>query len=83
MKLDLPSFALGCAVGAGTTLLSPRLKPLLLEIATVGYRSAEALASRVGVAREDLEDILAEARARVRGSQPSTPPPGASPHPVA
>ncbi len=81
MKLDLPSFALGCAVGAGAAVLSPRLKPLLLELATVGYRSAEALAARVGVAREDLEDILVEARARARATQgaPTSPP---SPHPA-
>ena len=78
MKIDLSSFALGCAVGAGAAVLSPRLKPLILELATIGYRSAEALASRVGVAREDLEDILAEARARARGPQP---PPSPAPAP--
>jgi hypothetical protein len=76
MKLDLSSFALGCAVGAGAAVISPRLKPLVLELATLGYRSAEALASRVGVAREDIEDLLAEARARARGPQsPPSPAP--------
>jgi hypothetical protein len=71
VKLDFPSFALGCAVGAGAALLSPRFKPLLLELATAGYRSVDALASRVGVAREDIEDILAEARVRARNAHPA------------
>ncbi len=73
MKFDVSSFIIGCAVGAGTALLSPRLKPLLLELATAGYRSADALAARLGVTREDIEDILAEARARARGPELRTP----------
>ena len=79
MKFDVGSFVVGCAVGAGTALASPRLKPLVLELATAGYRAADVLVSRLGVTREDIEDILAEARARARGPQVvATPPERAS-----
>ncbi len=69
MKFDVSSFVVGCAVGAGAAALYPRLKPLIVDLAAAGYRTADALAARIGVTREDFEDVLAEARARARGPQ--------------
>jgi hypothetical protein len=76
MKFDLPSFLLGCAVGATGAALAPRLRPLVLEMATGVYRLGDAVARRVARAREDLEDLLAEAKARARGwrGEPSPAP---------
>jgi hypothetical protein len=64
MKLHWSSFLFGSLLGA--VLVSRRLRPLLLEIATAGYRVADSVAARMAMRREDLEDLLAEARARVR-----------------
>ncbi len=66
MKFHLPSFALGWVSGAGTALLAPRLRKLALELATSAYRAADGVAVRMARKREDLEDLLAEARARAR-----------------
>ncbi len=77
MKFHLPSFLLGCGAGYAARSLSEHLRPVLLEMATVGYRLAGAVTARTVRAREDLEDILAEARARVasrgRSSSPAQP----------
>lgn len=77
MKFHLPSFLLGCGAGYTARSLSEHLRPVLLEMATAGYRLAGAVAARTVRAREDLEDILAEARARVvargRASSPAQP----------
>lgn len=66
MRFDLPSFLLGYGAGASTVLLGKRLRPLLLELATVVYRFTDSVVSRVAVKQEDFEDLLAEARARAR-----------------
>ena len=66
MKLHLGSFAFGCGLVACAAALAPRLRPILVDLATAGYRSAERLAARASIAREDVEDILAEAKARAR-----------------
>lgn len=68
MKLDLPSFLAGYVAGAGTVLLGRQLRPLLVQLATAGYRLVDAVAARVATRREDLEDLFAEARARARGT---------------
>jgi hypothetical protein len=67
MRLHLGSFLMGCAVAAGGMALGPRLRPILVDLAAVAYRSIDRLGARLSVAREDLEDTLAEARARARG----------------
>ncbi len=67
MKFHWPSFLLGYGAGAATAALSTRLRPLALELATTAYRIADLVAARLVMKREDLEDLLAEARARARG----------------
>jgi len=66
MKFHLPSFLLGYGAGAGTVLLGRHLRPVLLEIATVGWRFVDAVAARAAIQQEDVEDLFAEARARAR-----------------
>ena len=66
MILHVPSFLLGIGVGAGGAAIAPRLRPLVLEIATTFYRAADAALVQVARRREDLTDLLAEARARAR-----------------
>ena len=66
MKIDIPSFLLGYGAGAGTVLLGRRLRPLLLELATTAFRFADAVAAKAAMKQEDLEDLLAEARAKAR-----------------
>ena len=66
MKFDLPSFLLGYGAGATTVLLGKRLRPLLLELATVVYRFSDSVMAKAAVKQEDLEDLMAEARARAR-----------------
>lgn len=67
MRFHWPSFVLGYAAGVGSAALSDRLRPLVVELASVAYRAVDAVAARAVMVREDLEDLLAEARARVRG----------------
>ena len=66
MNFHLPSFLLGYGAGASTVLLGRHLRPLLLEIATVGWRFVDAVAARAAIQQEDVEDLFAEARARAR-----------------
>ena len=67
MRFHLPSFLLGVATGASGAALAPRLRPLVLEIATDCYRVIDAAMLRLARGREDIADLLAEARARARG----------------
>lgn len=67
MKFHWQSFLLGYGAGAGTVLLGKQLRPLLLEVATAGYRFVDAILARSTMKKEDLEDLFAEARARARG----------------
>jgi hypothetical protein len=67
MRFHLPSFLLGVATGASGAALGPRLRPLVLEIATDCYRVIDAAMLRLARGREDVADLLAEARARARG----------------
>ena len=64
MKLDLPSFLLGCGAGASTLLFGKRLRPILLEVATVLYRFTDAVIARASMSQADLAHLVAEARAR-------------------
>jgi hypothetical protein len=66
MIFHLPSFLLGCVTGVGLKAAAPRLKPVMVELAAVGYRLVDVLSSRAVRGREAFEDILAEARARAR-----------------
>jgi hypothetical protein len=68
MRFHLPSYLLGVATGASGAALAPRLRPIVLEIATGCYRVADAVMVRVARGRENISDLLAEARARARGT---------------
>lgn len=67
MRFHLPSFLLGVAAGASGAAIAPRVRPLVLELATDCYRVLDAAMLRVARTREDFSDLLAEARARARG----------------
>jgi hypothetical protein len=73
MKLHVPSFLLGVTVGAGGAVVAPRLRAVALEIATTFYKLADAAVVRVARGREDLSDLLAEARARARAPAAAAP----------
>ena len=66
MTFHVPSFVLGVAAGAGGAALAPRLRPLALDLATGCYRVFDAAMVKIARAREDVSDLLAEARARAR-----------------
>jgi len=68
MRFHLPSYLLGVATGVTGAAVVDRLRPLAVELATGCYRVADALMLRTARAREDLSDLLAEARARARGT---------------
>jgi hypothetical protein len=74
MKFHFPSFVIGYAAGAATAALAPKLKPIVLELAAAGYRIADAIAVAAARKREDLSDLLAEARARAGRGRPATRP---------
>jgi hypothetical protein len=78
MEFSLVSFLAGCAVGAGAVLLAPRLKPVLVEMLTGAFKLWDAALAQVHVRREDLEDVIAEARARARGEVTPEPRPEAT-----
>jgi hypothetical protein len=67
MNFHLPSFLLGYASGAATVLIGQQLRPLAVEVVAAAYQAADAVAARVAMLREDVDDMLAEARARARG----------------
>lgn len=71
MKFHLPSFLLGYVAGGASVLVARQLRPLIVEVATAAYRLVDAVAARVATRREDLQDLLAEARARARGEIPT------------
>ncbi|NBD07958.1 MULTISPECIES: hypothetical protein [Corallococcus] len=73
MKFDLPSFLLGYGAGASTMLLGKHLRPLLVEVASAGYRFVDMVAARAAMKHEDLEDLMAEAKARARGGERTRP----------
>jgi hypothetical protein len=66
MRFHWPSFLIGYGAGVGSAALSRRFRPLMLEVATTLYRTFDSLAAQLVMRREDLEDLLAEARARAR-----------------
>lgn len=68
MRFHLPSYLLGVLTGAAGAALSDRLRPIAVELATGCYRVADAMMLRTARAREDISDLLAEARARARGA---------------
>jgi hypothetical protein len=74
MKFHLPSFLIGFVAGAGAKALAPRIRPLALELMTVGYKLARGFMTQAARRREDFEDLAAEAKARARGETPAASP---------
>ena len=66
MRFHFTSFAIGVGVGAAAVVLSKQLRPVFVEVATAAYGITDAVAARVAMVQEDLDDMLAEARARAR-----------------
>jgi hypothetical protein len=73
MRFHLPSFLLGTVAGASGAILAPRLRPVALELATSCYKLLDAAMVRVARGRENVADLLAEARARARGMLNAAP----------
>ncbi|HEX5062682.1 MAG TPA: hypothetical protein VFV99_25090 [Kofleriaceae bacterium] len=66
MRFHLPSYLLGVATGASGAAIVPRLRPVVMEIASGCYRLVDAVTFRAARARENFSDFLAEAHARAR-----------------
>lgn len=66
MDFHVPSFALGYAAGFSTQLVARHLRPLIVEAATAAFRLVDLVVERTAMRGEDLEDLLAEAKARAR-----------------
>lgn len=82
MNFHWPSFLLGYGAGIVSTVVAQRMRPVLTELASAGFELLEAVAAKMAMTREDLDDIVAEARARARGGAAddtaeaeATPPP--------
>lgn len=67
MNFHWPSFLLGYGAGVVSTVVAQRMRPVLTELASAGFELLEAVAAKMAMTREDLDDIVAEARARARG----------------
>lgn len=74
MRFHIPSFFIGFVAGATAKAMAPRLRPVALEIATVAFKIARSVTTHATRRREDLEDLVAEARARARGEASATAP---------
>lgn len=66
MKFHWPSFLLGYGAGASTVLMGKHMRPVLVEMAAAVYKFVDVVAARTAMRQEDLEDLLAEAKARAR-----------------
>jgi hypothetical protein len=77
MRFHFPSFLIGYGAGVATAVLGRQLRPVFVELASAAYWLADSVAARMAMVHEDVEDVLAEARARARG--PRARRPGAAP----
>lgn len=68
MNFHWPSFLLGFGSGVATALLADRLRPVWVEIGAMAYRAFEGAGTMLERGREEVEDILAEARHRTGGT---------------
>ena len=71
MKFHVPSFLIGCAVGAAAVVALPKLRPVLVEVAGSAYKAYDTVMARLATAREDVEDFFAEAKAWARAPKPA------------
>jgi hypothetical protein len=79
MNFHWPSFLLGYGAGIVSTVVAQRMRPVLTELAAAGFEFLEAAAAKMAMTREDIDDIIAEARARAGGAaakeEAAAPPP--------
>ena len=73
MKFHWPSFLLGCGAGAAGVLFARQLRPIAVELVTAAYQLSDAIAARAATWWEDVDDAVAEARARARPRRPLKP----------
>jgi hypothetical protein len=66
MVFHFGSFALGFASGFLTAKVTPRLRTVGLELVSMSVRVVDGLVVRLAQKREDLQDLVAEAKARAR-----------------
>ena len=66
MKFHWPSFLLGCGAGAAGVLFAKQLLPIVVGLATAAYQLSDAVAAQAARSWEDIEDAVAEAKARAR-----------------
>ena len=66
MNFHWPSFLLGYGAGIVSTVVAQRMRPVLTELASAGFGLFEAAAAKMAMTREDIDDMIAEARARAR-----------------
>ncbi len=66
MRFHWPSFLLGYGAGALSALLAKQLRPVVTELATAVYEVSDAIAARAAMWWEDVDDVVAEAKARAR-----------------
>lgn len=71
----LSSFLLGYVSGAGTVLFARHFSPALSELAAAVYGLTDSASAAVAARFEDLEDLLAEGRARATAERRARPAP--------
>jgi len=85
MRFHLPSFALGFGAGAASATVARGVRPLILALGTAIVRGVDSLAAHMDTLQEDVDDLVAESRARAytRSRMPSRPPARQRPRPRA
>ena len=80
MRFHLPSFALGFGAGAASVTVARGVRPLIVALATAIVRGIDSLAAHMASLQEDVDDLVAQSRARAhtRSRMPSRPPPRSS-----
>ncbi len=68
MRFHFTSFAIGVGVGVAAVVVGRHLRPAFVEVATAAYGLSDAVAARIAMVQEDVEDMLAEAKARSRNA---------------
>jgi hypothetical protein len=64
MRFHLPSFALGFGAGAASATVVRGVRPLLVALGTAIVRGMDSLAAHMATLQEDVDDLVAESRAR-------------------
>lgn len=67
MSFHFPSFLIGFVAGNVTGYFARELRPIAVDVGTAAVQLWDAAWSRAAVFGEDVEDVVAEAKARARG----------------